>query len=119
MTRNAIRSCDLSSFVMTDMSQRLGVSRSYFDKRLRSVGVSWMELRKREQLDRLLEALDDAPESEPDFLARLLGFSWTTNFLKFFTVEMGKPFNVWRQGYGLAPVRWVDIPQDLKAEGMR
>lgn len=94
--RECLARADLVGYTIDDAAASLHVNPLSLRQALRRAGTTWSRELYRERRQRLLEALDDAPASEHEFLAVLCGYAWTVSFDRFFKRAMGCTICAWR-----------------------
>lgn len=90
-----LRSTDLLRCGSSDMAERLSVSYSTLQRRMKAAGTSWEQEKRREKLNRLGECLV-TPGAAPEDMATHCGFWGMDSFYRFFRESTGVNFATYK-----------------------
>jgi AraC-like DNA-binding protein len=96
--RAMLERADLVGMNLERGAEAMGVSTVWLGQRLRRAGSSWRHELARERRRRLLEQLEDAPESEVHCLMMICGYRWQVSLDEFCKRELGCTLTEWRRG---------------------
>lgn len=110
-TRHILQRSDLTRVYVKTVARRLGMSARTLTRGLVEAGTTFLRLKEAERADRLREAIEDAPGSEPIFLAELCGFTQPRAFALYFKRVIGCTYQEHRAAHGLPP---ISVAGDLR-----
>lgn len=106
-TMHILQRSDLTRVYVKTVARRLGMSTRTLTRGLVEAGTTFQKLKEAERAQRLREAIEDAPGSEPIFLAELCGFTQPRAFALYFKRVIGLTYHQHRAEHGLQPISFA------------